>query len=443
LTEALNKRGQQFKQESGGLKPPGTQTTTRPPGDGGSTTRPPEKDGLWNKFRQNWSKLGNNDKKTVRNVFPKVNEDSFKDLSLNKRHGLVNAVDEGNITPQERRELYKLFNYEEKEPPDVSPTKSKSQKPDTDDGKNDLWDKFLSIWKDPRFKDNASDRNLIKNLFFGGKNPGTMSYQEGLSYWKNINLEKRKQLLNFLKDFDLSVEEKDTLKDKRPDDDDSGDGDVGGGVDDDDQEEDDIEIEGPEDTDPITGIQPKKKIVLDEKLADVTTIFIPEDADPISMPNVDKKIEKEVERLTLNLTSFTKEFIEGGIDFSSIDFVPLQEIFDENDILYFIGKDPNVPDDYNANILGIRELLMEILKLIEIELDKGRKGTNYAEFLQLFQLKYRDAGGPYYRFNLELDNDIMGELSVSVIKDLPPDDLDSEYIETRMAFDEEETVLED
>ena len=202
-----------------------------------------------------------------------------------------------------------------------------------------------------------------------------------------------------------------------------------------------------------------------------TNRFIPDDSERIFMPNLESKITKQVERLTLNLIDFTREFIEAGQDYKSIDYVPLQEVFDENDVLYFVGKDPNSPMAFQEEDRSVStEIINEIVEALKLALAIGDESNpaykprpgpeyvwyadkwfffggntdalpyeidwewnpeikmwvdpnnpppglapgeeppvkfNYAEFLDFFSLSYEEGGTPVYTFNVELEDAII------------------------------------
>ena len=202
-----------------------------------------------------------------------------------------------------------------------------------------------------------------------------------------------------------------------------------------------------------------------------TNKFIPSDSERIFMPNIESKITKKIERITLDLVDFTREFIEAGQDYRSIDYIPLQEVFDENDVLYFVGQDPSSPMATQEDSRSfVTELINDLVQSIRILLSQGDESNpaytprpgpefiwynnswfffggsvsslpsevswtwnedlkmwvdinnlppglapgeepvpsfNYAKFLELFSLSYTESGDPVYTFNIELDDGII------------------------------------
>ena len=137
------------------------------------------------------------------------------------------------------------------------------------------------------------------------------------------------------------------------------------------------------------------------------------------MPNIDKKILKEVQRITKQLITSTKEFIEGGINYDGIDFIPDDEIYTEDGQSIFNFTDYNAPGTVNSGMAD--ERMNDIEKAIRDLLNQGDKNIpksyNYAEYIDLFELRYNNNGIPYYRFSLELQGEIVEDLVVTLIND--------------------------
>ena len=137
------------------------------------------------------------------------------------------------------------------------------------------------------------------------------------------------------------------------------------------------------------------------------------------MPNVERKIEQEIKRITLSLTEITREFIEGGQTFDSIDFVPTTDIYDSDDLLYFIESDPNVPLSTETDNSEALLFLEELASAIEEFLNSGvspKSQTNYSEYLELFELDYVGPGRPVFKFGVELEDDIIvGSIELELI----------------------------
>jgi hypothetical protein len=137
------------------------------------------------------------------------------------------------------------------------------------------------------------------------------------------------------------------------------------------------------------------------------------------MPNIDKQIIKEVQRLTKQLISSTKEFIEGGINYDGIDFIPDNEIYTESGQSFFNYTDYNAPGTINSGMAD--ERMSQISVLIRDLIDKGDRSNpvkyNYSDYLDLFELRYNDNGSPYYRFSLELNGEFIEDVTVILVKD--------------------------
>ena len=138
----------------------------------------------------------------------------------------------------------------------------------------------------------------------------------------------------------------------------------------------------------------------------------------ITMPNLDKKIVREINRLTKQLINSTKEFIEGGINYDGIDFVPDNEILTEDGQEFFEIVDFNSPGEVSSGMA--EERLAEIIKAIQNVLDEGKRDSrlyNYAEYLNLFELRYNNNGTPHYRFSLEITGETLEDVIVTVLEE--------------------------
>ena len=89
----------------------------------------------------------------------------------------------------------------------------------------------------------------------------------------------------------------------------------------------------------------------------VTNYLVPEDSNEnLSMPNIEKEVADEIERLTLEVINEVKEFFNVGIDFSTIEYI-------EDELK------ERVTVDYNLNNL-IDSLVSSIKKSLNLgELD--------------------------------------------------------------------------
>jgi len=182
------------------------------------------------------------------------------------------------------------------------------------------------------------------------------------------------------------------------------------------QPEDELDEGDAEGTVPRTKTHTRKKIKFPEN--GKTNVFVPSDAGPIQMPNIEKKIADEVKRLTLSLSELTREFIEGGQTFESIDFVPTVDIVDSDDLLYFIESDPNVPLSTDSDNSQTLQLLNDLIELIQSLLDKGdpTKSMDYASYLELFEIDYVGVGRPVFKFGIDLEDDIIiGDIELELV----------------------------
>jgi len=354
INQYLNKKGQAQKEETG-LKPPSTTTTTpatpTKPSEPPKTNRPvpTAEDQRWNKFSSNWKKLNGGDKNIVRTVWPSAGADasaekSFKNKSASKQQAFVDAVDGGNVTAPEKRELYAAFNRDK-------------------------------------------DGNPIKDGGGGGGGGGG-GKQPG----------------------DGNDKEKD-----------QGDKGTDGGLDDDGFDPTPDTSDDPDDSAPPepTVKGGKKKVTVPKKPANRANYTVPKNSDErIMMPDVDRKITKEIQRITKRLINVTREYIEGGINFSGIDYIPEDEIYTESGESYFELSDTNTPGTLNNDL--VNERLDQITEVINELLNKGRRGHpgyNYKEFMDLFELRYNESGTPVYRFSIELVGNDTEDISITLIEE--------------------------
>jgi hypothetical protein len=136
------------------------------------------------------------------------------------------------------------------------------------------------------------------------------------------------------------------------------------------------------------------------------------------MPNIERKIADEIKRLTLSLSELTREFIEGGQTFESIDFVPSIDILDSDDLLYFIESDPNVPLSTDTDNSQALQLLNDLVETIQALLDQGdpTKTMDYAAYLELFEIDYVGPGRPIFKFGIDLEDDIIiGDIELELV----------------------------
>lgn len=137
------------------------------------------------------------------------------------------------------------------------------------------------------------------------------------------------------------------------------------------------------------------------------------------MPNIEKKIEREINRLVKKVVESSKDFIESGEDYISIDFIPSQGVFTDDDILYFDTQNPNAPQE-NDTSAG-RERMLDLTTLVQLLLSSGDPNNeelyNYKEYIDIFELYYDDDGKPFYRFSVEIIGDIIEDLEVILVNE--------------------------
>jgi len=193
-------------------------------------------------------------------------------------------------------------------------------------------------------------------------------------------------------------------------------------VDDIDDDEDGVpdteEVEGPEGPPGDPTVKGGGKKIDIPKPANRADYAISKNAERLDMPNISKKITREVEKLTLQITNIAKEFIEGGIDFYGIDYISENEIIGEDGRPYYPLPDYNAPPDSDSSLSDERAATVSALiyELIS-KGDKGSPNYNYLEFLDLFELRYNGSGTPFFRFSIELTGDLVDDLTLYLVED--------------------------
>lgn len=359
LNKSLNKKGQADKAD-GGLKPPSGGTPSKPspsqpspskpspspqPGKTpGDNKEPSKEDTRWKQFKNNWKRLGDADKSIVRKVWPGAGagitaEKQFRNKSGVKQQAIIDAVDGGDITKDEKIALYKAFNRDEK-------------------------------------------GNPIKDSGGGGGGGSDDTPASG-----------------------GPPDDEPASGGPPPDIDEGGDGGRDDG-------EDEDETQEPDPTQKGGG----KKVRVEP--SGKTKYSVPEDAEPITMPNIDKKIYRQIKKITKSLIASTKEFIEGGINYDGIDYVAEDEIYTEDGKPYFEYTDYNSPGGLNSGLANermeeVRDAIYELLKYG----DPTSGSYNYEKFIDLFELRYNSDGTPYYRFSLEIEGIVIDDITVTLIED--------------------------
>lgn len=289
------------------------------------------------------------------------------------------------------------------------------------------------------------DKKFIRNVF------GGIPRDDNLANWQTLSDGKKNALVNAVNDGKITQKEKDSLKGlfkekgsgsgggqgsgsgQGGQGDGSGQGTGSGG----DNEDFDVEGDGGGGGGDELGDEPahggpnptqkgggkKVNVPKNENRANYS---IPKDSkERIDMPNIDKKIIKEVQRVTKQLISLTKEFIEGGINYDGIDFIPDNEILTENGESAFSFSDFNAPGTVNSGLADERmnDIEKAINNLLEPGLEKNsNKNNNYSEYIDLFELRYNNNGVPYYRFSIELEGEIVEDIVVTLLNNKSQDD---------------------
>lgn len=346
------------------------------------------------------------------------------DASLNKKG--AEAKKETNLKPPEKQK--------EKEPTKTGKTPEKEP---TKEGGND-WNKFIKGYNSLSEK---NDKDVIRKIF--GGNP-----ESNLAFWKTISENKKKALLNSVKDGKISGAEKTQLEKlfkttgggggnngggNNGGGGGGGNGGGGGGGGTGDGEPDgtgDGEPDGTGDGEPGGDGEPEpegppivkggnKKIQIPKRAENRANYTVPKNSkERISMPDIDKAIYKQIQKITKSLIASTKEFIEGGINYDGIDFIAENEIYTEDGQSYFEFTDFNAPGNLNSGLAN--ERLKDIADAINEVLDQGRRDSqryDYAKFIDLFELRYNDSGNPYYKFSVELVGEISDDITVSLVEE--------------------------
>jgi hypothetical protein len=350
LNDALNKKGQKVKKETG-LKPPENKPGPKP-GGGKPKTK-------WETFKDGYEKLSNKqDRDVIRDIFNGPPDDSklafFQTLSDKRKDALINAVKDGKINDAEKKNLKQLFK------------EVKGPKPGGGDNK-------------PPPADPPDPPTPVD------------SDNDGIP------------------DTDDPDDDNDGIPDEDDPDDD------GDGVDDTDEPT----HGGPNPT--VKG--GNKKINVPQSAFNKADYSIPKNSDePIYMPNLNKKITKEIQRITKQLINSTKEFIEGGINYDGIDSIPDDEILTEDGQSFFEIIDYNSSGTVNSGMAD--ERMSEISKAIQDILHTGNRNYpskyNYSEFIDLFELRYNNSGDAYYTLNVELVGENTDDFKISIVENTVP-----------------------
>jgi hypothetical protein len=145
------------------------------------------------------------------------------------------------------------------------------------------------------------------------------------------------------------------------------------------------------------------------KPSERANIPYPSDAERIFMPNIDVRVKKEVNRITMSLIKSTREFLEAGIDYEGVNQVPSKPEFSGDDLLFYepLEENQSEPSEQSlaAEVMGI---ISDSLKnLLSTGDPTNKENYNYIEFLNLFDLRYNANGDPVFDLNVALEDGII------------------------------------
>lgn len=315
----------------------------------------------WQNFSEGWGNLSPEDKAWIRKYWPKAGsgsvarEDFRRNLTSSQQRGLGFAVKDGRLSGNERSRIKSRF-------PLASPGTGGGSSGGGESGEGGG-------------SDAGASREILQALSKIEKRIGDIE-----SSIKKIE-DKQKSLTNEIEDIGNILDDVSTG------------GGAGGGA-----------QEGADDAanDNPTTVGGGTTIYIPGPGENADT-SIPDESQRIFMPGIDRRINREIERITLSLVESAQDFIEGGIDYGSIDYVPQKEIFSEDDLVFFDPSANNVAD-FNENSLSyqlmnsIYESILELLTTGDIT----SSSFNYEDFLNLFELKYRSDGTPSLALKVEL-----------------------------------------
>ena len=124
-----------------------------------------------------------------------------------------------------------------------------------------------------------------------------------------------------------------------------------------------------------------------------------EDIKRLSMPGLDEAISKEIERLTLELINDTKEVLNTGINYKSIDFLPSKEV-------------------YASRPKPVSTIKYEFTKMVTKfeNTITNLKNNDYVNYLNLFSVVYNDSGAAELTFNMEIPEYYSSEIELGQVK---------------------------
>lgn len=126
-----------------------------------------------------------------------------------------------------------------------------------------------------------------------------------------------------------------------------------------------------------------------------------ESSDLLSMPDLDKLVVEEVQRLTLSIIKEGKNLLlSRTVDYKSINYFPEAEV-------------QIIPPTKKINFK--REKFNDIVNAVQEKIllsNKGSDSYNYIKYLNLFDVQYNDNGEPLIRFKLSLNEFNMNDINI-------------------------------
>ena len=190
----------------------------------------------------------------------------------------------------------------------------------------------------------------------------------------------------------------------------------GEGVDDEQEVVDDDAASVASDT-PITRSSAKSTIKI-PKVEERANIPYPSDAERISMPNIDVRVKREVDKITMSLIKSAREFLEAGIDYDGINQVPSRPVLSDDDLLFYEPLEENQSEPNEQSLVS--EVMGQISESLDALLQAGnptnKEYYNYVEFLNLFDLRYNANGDPVFDLNVAIEDGIIEGLKAYRVK---------------------------
>lgn len=193
-------------------------------------------------------------------------------------------------------------------------------------------------------------------------------------------------------------------------------GEVAEGVSDEQEAVDDDAASVASDT-PVTRSSAKSTINI-PKPSERANIPYPSDAERVYMPNIDVRVKKEVDRITMSLIKSAREFLEAGIDYEGINQVPSKPELSDDGLLFYdpIEENQSEPSEQSlaAEVMGI--VSNSLAELLSTGDPTNKEKYNYIEFLNLFDLRYNANGDPVFDLNVAIEDGIIEGLKAYRVK---------------------------